>query len=65
VKEIPKWISIILSKNIVDVNNLRMKRQLDPTSAEALKQYWNWKKPYNEYCTIETTYYFHLKNTKH
>jgi hypothetical protein len=44
VKEISKWISIILSKNIVDVNNLRMKRQLDPTSAEALKQYWNWKK---------------------
>lgn len=44
VKEISKWISIILSKNIVDVNNLRKKRQLDPTSAEALKQYWNWKK---------------------
>jgi len=43
VKEIPKWISIILSKNIGDVKNLRMKRQLDPTSAEALKQYWNWK----------------------
>lgn len=43
VKDIPKWISIILSKNMGDVNNLRMKRQLDPTSAEALKQYWNWK----------------------
>lgn len=42
-KEIPKWISIILSKNMGEVKNLRMKRQLDPTSAEALKQYWNWK----------------------